>query len=74
MLTTLPNDLLHLQPAVRYAFSHPELWMFDASSDGATDAAASAVADIEPGIFEVTTERFQNGTSFDFLIHRFMRT
>ena len=74
VLAKIPSDLPHLQPAVRFTVSHPELWMFDASADGTVDTSISAAVNIEPGVFNVTTERLQNGRSFDFLIHRFVLT
>lgn len=73
VLADIPDDLPHLQLAVPFVVSHPELWMFDASADRAMDSAASSVMNIEPGAFSVTTERFQDGRSFYFLIHRFVR-
>lgn len=74
MLKRIPDALTHMQPAVQFQIDEPELWMFDASSDAATLPDAASVLRISPGKFEVTTERYRQGSAFDFWIHRFIRS
>jgi hypothetical protein len=73
MLAELPSDLPHLQAAVQFTVNASELWMLDASATGSDLNGICAVTPIEPGTYNVTTERFETVGSFEFLIHRWLR-
>lgn len=73
VLAQIPDALTHLQPAIHFQIDEPELWMFDASSEGATSTGSELMLHIAPGRFEVTTESYRGGRTFDFWIHRFVR-
>lgn len=74
VLAKVPDTLPHLQPAVRFHVGESELQMFDASIDGAMNTAKDVALSLTPGVFDVTTERYQQGRVFEFCIHRFVRT
>ena len=73
VLAQIPDVLPHMQAVVQIQLDEPELWMFDASSDGARAAGPELMVGISSGKFEVTTESYREGKSFDFWLHRFVR-
>jgi hypothetical protein len=59
-----------LAPAVHFGVLQGPLVLFDASLRGMDALACCPKSDVRPGSYCVTTERWQLGKEFNFIVHR----
>lgn len=71
VIELLPSVLPEQEAAQLVQLNDSRLCLVDAALDGAHAMTKASCIDIEPGYYEVTTERHVSKQEFDFLVHRF---
>ncbi len=71
-IAQLPSALPSIEDSTKFYLNDRDLLMFDAALDGINPANCASV-NLSPGVFTVTTEKYKNEGSYEFLVHRFLR-
>lgn len=67
------GDASELTSAVSFEVGEGPLVLFDSALRGADASARCTKADVQPGSYQVTTEKCQLEKTFSFIVHRFLK-
>lgn len=62
-----------LAPAILFDVTQGRLVLFDSALRGSDALAGCPKADVQPGLYRVTTEKWQLERKFNFVVHRLLR-
>lgn len=71
-IAQLPATLPVIQAPTKFRLANQGLIMFDAAFEG-RNLPSYLSAELKPGLFYITTEKYKSERAYEFLIHRFIR-